>query len=110
MLAIVAAGEDPARQALDRNKKEIRYENWAQFTGCMSEINNMQVEIAKDFHVDMLMYNISEYSDDYSKISKSLWQYCKNKPNDYALGFESFKFKPKITDDINAVQETFGVH
>ena len=26
------------------------------------------------------MYNLIEYSDDYSKISRSLWQYCKEIP------------------------------
>ena len=28
----------------------------------------------------MLMYNLIEYSDDYSKTSGSLWQYCKEIP------------------------------
>ena len=26
----------------------------------------------------MSMYNLREYSDNYSKTSKSLWQYCKD--------------------------------
>ena len=28
----------------------------------------------------MLMYNLIEYSDNYSKTSESLWQYCKEIP------------------------------
>ena len=28
----------------------------------------------------MQMYNLIEYSDNYSKTSGSLWQYCKNIP------------------------------
>ena len=28
----------------------------------------------------MPMYNLIEYSDNYSKISGSLWQYCKDIP------------------------------
>ena len=28
----------------------------------------------------MLMYNLIEYSDSYSKTSGSLWQYCKDIP------------------------------
>ena len=28
----------------------------------------------------MLMYNLIEYSDDYLKTSRSLWQYCKEIP------------------------------
>ena len=30
----------------------------------------------------MVIYNLIEYSDDYSKISESLWQYYKDEPND----------------------------
>ena len=37
------------------------------------------------------MYNLIEYSDNYSKTSESLWQYYKDDPND------SFKSKTKIT-------------
>ena len=30
----------------------------------------------------MSMYNLTEYSDNYSKTSGSLWQYYRDKPND----------------------------
>ena len=30
----------------------------------------------------MVIYNLIEYSDDYSKKSESLWQYYKDEPND----------------------------
>ena len=33
-----------------------------------------------DIDTVMSMYNLIEYSDDYSKASGSWWQYCKNKP------------------------------
>ena len=55
----------------------------------------------------MSMYNLIEYSDNYSKTSGSLWQYCKQIPainnNGSIVDFEgtnetdSFKFKTKIT-------------
>ena len=28
----------------------------------------------------MPVYNVIEYSDDYSKTSESLWQYCRDRP------------------------------
>ena len=31
-----------------------------------------------DIEVIMLMYNLIRYSDNYSKASGSLWQYCKD--------------------------------
>ena len=55
----------------------------------------------------MSMYNLIEYSDNYSKTSGSLWQYCKEIPAvddngvivnfDGANATESFNFKNKIT-------------
>ena len=45
----------------------------------------------------MPMYNLIEYSDNYSKTSGSLWQYYKDDPNDTITDSESFKSKVKIT-------------
>ena len=59
----------------------------------------------------MPMYNLIEYSDNYSKTSGSLWQYCKEIPavnNDGdivdfngANATDSFNFKTKITGQTN---------
>ena len=59
----------------------------------------------------MSMYNLIEYSDNYSKTSGSLWQYCKEIPavnNDGdivdfngANATDSFNFKTKITGQTN---------
>ena len=38
----------------------------------------MQVDDAHDIDAVMLMYNLMEYTDNYSKISEILWQYCKD--------------------------------
>ena len=43
------------------------------------------------------MYNLLEYSDNYSKISGSLWQYYRDEPNYNLADSESFKSKIKIT-------------
>ena len=45
----------------------------------------------------MLMYNLIEYSDNYSRTSGSLWKYCRDEPNNNLTDFESFKSKIKIT-------------
>ena len=44
----------------------------------------------------MPMYNLIKYSDNYSKISGSLWEYYKDEPNDNLADSESFKSKVKI--------------
>ena len=51
------------------------FENYTPFTDCISEINNTQVVNAKDIDAVMPMYKLKEYSDDYSKASRCLWQY-----------------------------------
>ena len=43
------------------------------------------------------MHNLIWYSDNYSKTSGSLWQYCKDESNDIFTDSESFKSKVKIT-------------
>ena len=45
----------------------------------------------------MPMYNLIEYSDNYSKTSGSLWKYYKDDSNDNIEYSESFKHKIKIT-------------
>ena len=43
------------------------------------------------------MYNLIEYSDNYSKTSVSLWQYYRDKLNANSADSELFKSKIKIT-------------
>ena len=45
----------------------------------------------------MPMYNLIEYSDNYSKTSGNLWEYYRDEPNDNLEDSESFKSKIKIT-------------
>ena len=87
--------------------KNVIFKNCAPFTCCISKINNTQVDNAKDIDIVMPMYNLIEYSDNYSKTSGSLWQYCKDIPavnnNGNIVDFnganatDSFNFKTKIT-------------
>ena len=46
----------------------------------------------------MPMYNLTEYSDNYSKTSGSLWQYYRDEPSGTLADSESFKSKIKITE------------
>ena len=52
--------------ANNTNKKVI-FKNCATFTNCISEINNTQIDNAKDIDNVMNAYNLLEYSDNYSK-------------------------------------------
>ena len=67
----------------------------------------------------MPMYNLIEYSDNYSKTSGSLWQYCKEIPAIYDHGSivdfnvanatDSFNFKTKITGQTAANNANAGI-
>ena len=92
---------------VNNNNKKVIFKNCAPFTNCISEINNTQIDNAKDIDIVMSMYNLIEYSDNYAKTTGTLWQYYKDIParnaNDEIIVFDvnnttdSFKFKEKIT-------------
>ena len=96
MTTVGAGNEATARQADERDKGVI-FKNCAPFIHCISEINNTQVDNAKDIDIVMPMYNLIEYSDNYAKTSGSLWQYYRDEPNIVLANSESFKSKIKIT-------------
>ena len=55
------------------------------------------------------MYDLIEYSNNYSKSSGGLWQYYKDEPNDYLTNSESFNSKVKITAKTPASSNTKDV-
>ena len=57
----------------------------------------------------MPMYNLIEYSNNYSKTSGSLWGYYKDETNDNLPDSESFKSKVKITENTPANGNTQNV-
>ena len=91
--------------------KKVIFKNCAPFISCISKINNTQIDNVEYIDIVMPMYNLIEYSDNYSKTSGSLWQYCKEIPavnNDGnivdfngANATDSFNFKTKITGQTN---------
>ena len=66
--------------AADNTNKKVILKNCAPFTNCISKINNTDIDNAKYIDIVMPMYNLIEYSDNYSKTSGNLWQYCKEIP------------------------------
>ena len=75
--------------AANNTNKKVIFKNCAPFTNCKNKINNTQIDNAEYIDIVMLMYNLMEYSDNYSKTSRSLWQYCKETPaidNDEMIG------------------------
>ena len=65
--------------ANNTNKKVI-FNNCAPFINCISKINNTQIDNAEYIDIVVPMYNLIEYSENYSKTSGRLWQYRKEIP------------------------------
>ena len=96
-ITITGAGDDAAARQADERNKGVTFKNCAPFTKCISRINNTDIDNAHDIDIVMPMYNLIEYSDNYSETSGSLWQYYQDDPNDNLTDSESFKSKVKIT-------------
>ena len=62
------AGDNP-----NNGDKEVVFKNCARFTDCTREINNTHIDNTKDIDLVMLMYNLIEYTNNYSETSGSLW-------------------------------------
>ena len=58
----------------DANTK-VAFKNCAPFKDCRTEINDTFVDYADFINITMPMYNLIEYSDNYSDTSGSLWQF-----------------------------------
>ena len=71
-ITIAGAGDDAAARQADERDNGATFKNCAPFTNCISEINNTQVDNAKDIDIVMPMYNLIEYSDNYAKTAGSL--------------------------------------
>ena len=108
-ITTAGAGDDEAAKQLDERNKGVAFKNCAPFINCISEINNTQIDNAKDIDIVMPMYNLIEYSDNYAKTSGILWQYFRDEPNDAISGSESFLSKIKITGKSPAAGIVKGV-
>ena len=87
---ITATGNDDAAKRADERDKGVTFKNCAPFTKRISRINNTDIDNAQDIDIILPMYNLIEYSDNYSKTSESLWQYYKVDLKNNITDSESF--------------------
>ena len=64
-----------AGAAANNDNKKVIFKNCAPFSNCISKINNTDIDNAKYIGIVMPVYNLIEYSDNYSKRSGSLWKW-----------------------------------
>ena len=71
----------------DNNKKwnkKLTFKNNVPVRSCISKTNNTLIDNVENLNVVMSMYNLLEYSNNYSMISGSLWNYYRDEINDDA--------------------------
>ena len=100
------------------NNTKVAFKNCARFRKYRTEINDTFINVAEHINIAMTMYNLIEYSDNYSDTSESLWQFEKDEregnddltvdnrhiPNNSS----SFKYKSSLFTKINGVKNRIG--
>ena len=93
------------------NNTKVVFKNCAPFKKCRTEINETFVDDANFINIAMPMYNLIEYSDNYSDTSGSLWQFKRDEQpidnngafiNITAENSSSFKYKSNLIGNTNA--------
>ena len=93
---------------------KVAFKNCVPFRKCRTEINEIFVDNAEHINITMPMYNLIEYSDNYSDTSGSLWQFKRDEiegdvdltvnaqhiPNNSS----SFKYKSSFITNRNGVK------
>ena len=88
--------------------KKLVFKNNAPFINCISKINGVKIDNAEDLDVVMPMYNLLEYSKNYTKTTDSLWNYYRDEPNSSVgannltqsiLNSESFIYKANFMEN-----------
>ena len=90
---------------IDAYGKKLAFKNNASFNSCITKINNTLIDNAEDLDIVMPLFNLIEYSKNYSKTTRSSWNYYRDKPNNgeegninYSIkGSKSFDYKTSIT-------------
>ena len=81
---------------------QVAFKNCAPFTKCITKIDGTTIDDAEDLDLVMPMYNLIEYSSNYSETTGSLWFYSKDEATDFNVdlvndnNFESFKYQAKL--------------
>ena len=95
--------------------ENVVFKNCAAFSGCKTEVNEVFIDEANYIYIAMPMYNLIEYSDNYSDTSGNLWQFKRDEvPNNNADliidNFQSVKYKAALSGKTaNAVNNNIAL-
>ena len=79
---------------------QVVFKNYSPFKNCRTEINDIFIDNADFINITIPMYNLIEYSEDYSETSGSLWNFTRGEIDNNAdvtnNNSSSFKYKTSI--------------
>ena len=97
-----------------KRNKAVAFKNNALFINCISKIDDVQIDNAKDLDIVMPMYNLLQHCKNYRKITGSLWNYYRDQPSNlFSTNSESFKYKTCIsgnTYNIGDGEDNYGAN
>ena len=62
---------------------QVSFKTFAPFTRCITEIVGKTIDDAQDLDLGTPMYNLIEYSSNYSETTGSLWFYSKDEATNF---------------------------
>ena len=82
---------------------DVAFKNHAPFSRCTTKINDIFVDEANHIYTAIPMYNLIEYSDNYSDTSGSLWQFKRDEVPDNNVDLtidnsQSFRYKAALLE------------
>ena len=89
-------------------KEQVAFNNCAPFTKCTTKIDRTAIDDADDLDLVMHIYNLIEYSSNYSKRTGCLWFYLKDEATNFNAdiandnNFKSFKDKTNLWENNKA--------
>ena len=92
----------------DKAQRYVVFKNNAPFKSCISQINNILIDNGEDLDAVMPIHNPLEYSDNYSRTPRSLWNQYRDEiedVDDNAPQGKSFEYKTKKQEKL---QEAFA--
>ena len=112
-----------ANNIRDKRNRPVTVKNNAPFLSCITRINGELIEDADDLDIAMSMYNLLEYSKNYRKTIRSLYNYYRDELSDDAddnnfdnikvVNSNTFRYKNKIignTYNVNAGADGYNVN
>ena len=81
---------------------QVAFKNFVSFTKCITKMDGTTIDNTEDLDLIMSMYNLMEYSPNYSETTACLWFYLKVEATNFDTdiadndNFKSFEYKTKL--------------